>query len=251
MVKGIDKFKEYFSEFDSQYVIIGGTACDLIMFDEGLSFRATKDIDIVFIVESLTAEFGKKFWEFIRDAGYSHINKATSKAQFYRFTSPKNNEYPYMLEIFSKNPDYIIVDDNSILTPLPIDDEISSLSAILLNKDYYELLKCGKTVIDGISVLSPACLIPFKAKAWLDLKDRKENGESIDSKNIKKHKNDIFRLARLLSANTKQSLNDNVAEDMRRFLTEIQKEDVDLKSLDIKNVNINTILDLLHFCYSI
>lgn len=30
------------------------------------------------------------------------------------------------------------------------------------------------------------CLIPFKAKAWLDLKERKLNGEQVDSKNIKK-----------------------------------------------------------------
>lgn len=33
--------------FEDQYVIIGGTACDLIMENEELPFRATKDIDIV------------------------------------------------------------------------------------------------------------------------------------------------------------------------------------------------------------
>lgn len=36
--------------FEDQYVIIGGTACDLIMENEELPFRATKDIDIVLIV---------------------------------------------------------------------------------------------------------------------------------------------------------------------------------------------------------
>lgn len=45
------------------------------------------------------------------------------------------------------------------------------------------------------------CLIPFKAKAWLDLKERKLNGEQVDSKNIKKHKNDVCRLAQLITAN--------------------------------------------------
>ena len=63
MVNGFTKFKEKFQSFENQYVIIGGTACDLIMENEELPFRATKDIDIVLIVESITAEFGRRFWE--------------------------------------------------------------------------------------------------------------------------------------------------------------------------------------------
>ena len=60
MVSGFTKFRERFQGFEKQYVIIGGTACDLIMENEELPFRATKDVDIVLIVESITAEFGKK-----------------------------------------------------------------------------------------------------------------------------------------------------------------------------------------------
>ena len=82
-----------------------------------------------------------------------------------------------MIEIFSKNPDFIILEDDAVLTPLLIDDEISSLSAILLNEAYYELLKTGQKRVDGIPVLSPTCLIPFKAKVWLGLKERKLNGD--------------------------------------------------------------------------
>ena len=58
-----------------------------------------------------------------------------------------------MIEIFSKNPDFIILEDDAVLTPLPIDDEISSLSAILLNEAYYELLKTGQMMVDGIMIL--------------------------------------------------------------------------------------------------
>ncbi|MFQ9051545.1 MAG: hypothetical protein ACLR62_13460 [Coprococcus sp.] len=157
MVSGFTKFKERFQGFENQYVIIGGTACDLIMENEELPFRATKDVDIVLIVESITAEFGRQFWEYVKEAGYEHLNKSTGNAQFYRFTSPKSKEYPYMIEIFSRNPDFIILEDDAVLTPLPIDDEISSLSAILLNEAYYELLKTGQMMVDGIPVLSPTC----------------------------------------------------------------------------------------------
>ena len=117
----------------------------------------SEDVDIVLIVESITAEFGRQFWEYVKEAGYEHLNKSTGNAQFYRFTSPKSKEYPYMIEIFSRNPDFIILEDDAVLTPLPIDDEISSLSAILLNEAYYELLKTGQMMVDGIPVLSLTC----------------------------------------------------------------------------------------------
>lgn len=67
MVSGFTKFKERFQGFENQYVIIGGTACDLIMENEELPFRATKDVDIVLIVESITAEFGRQFWEYVKE----------------------------------------------------------------------------------------------------------------------------------------------------------------------------------------
>lgn len=46
MVTGIESFKEWFKGNESQYAIIGGTACDILMTEEGLDFRATKDIRI-------------------------------------------------------------------------------------------------------------------------------------------------------------------------------------------------------------
>ena len=251
MVNGFTTFKGQFKGYEDQYVIIGGTACDLIMESEELPFRATKDIDIVLIVESMTAEFGRRFWEYITEAGYEHLNKSSGKVQFYRFTSPKSKDYPYMIELFSRNPEFIVLSDDAILTPLPIDDEVSSLSAILLNEAYYELLKEGHTVIDGIPVLKPTCLIPFKSKAWLDLNERKAVGEHVDSKNIRKHKNDVFRLAQLLTADTRQSITPDIAENMKSFLTAMESEDVDLKSISVRGTDKKTIMSMMYRCYGL
>ena len=82
MVNGFTKFKERFQGVENQYVIIGGTACDLIMENEELPFRATKDVDIVLIVESITAEFGRQFWEYVKEAGYIEKTQVTEDMVF-------------------------------------------------------------------------------------------------------------------------------------------------------------------------
>jgi hypothetical protein len=48
---------------------------------------------------------------------------------------------------------------------LTIDDDISSLSAILLDEEYYDFLKSGVVVVEGVPVLDAPYMIPFKAKA--------------------------------------------------------------------------------------
>ena len=70
MVKGIDKLREYFKDFPDSYVIIGGTACDMIIGAAGLTPRATKDIDIILIIEALTSDFVRHFWAFLQSFGY-------------------------------------------------------------------------------------------------------------------------------------------------------------------------------------
>ncbi len=59
MVRGLDTFKKYFEDYPDNYVIIGGTACDLIIDEAGFTPRATKDIDIILVVEALNADSAK------------------------------------------------------------------------------------------------------------------------------------------------------------------------------------------------
>ncbi len=58
MVKGLDTFREFFRNDTDKYVLIGGAACDIVFSNNETSFRATRDLDIVLIVEALTPEFG-------------------------------------------------------------------------------------------------------------------------------------------------------------------------------------------------
>lgn len=251
MVSGVESFRKWFAEYTDQYTIIGGTACDLLMSEDGLDFRATRDIDMVLIVESLTPEFGRRFWEYVKAAGYEHRNKSTGEPQFYRFSKPSSREYPYMIELFSGRVDAIELPEDAVLTPLPLDDEISSLSAILMDADYYQFLREGKVVLNDIPVLDAAHLIPFKAKAWLDLTERNRNGEHVDSKNIRKHKNDVFRLSILLTSDIRVILSAVIRSDLEKFFSAMETETIDLKAFGIRSQSQQEILQKLKTIYGL
>ena len=69
MVGGLRRFTDHFRGFEDSYVLIGGAACDLWLSERGVPFRATKDLDLVLVVEALTPAFFEQFWAFIRDGG--------------------------------------------------------------------------------------------------------------------------------------------------------------------------------------
>lgn len=140
MVGGIGSFRTHFADYKDRYVLIGGTASTLAMEELGANFRATKDLDIVLCVEALDKEFARKFWDFVQLGGYENRQRSTGKRLFYRFYSPKDPNFPEMLELFSRIPDALQVVEGAQLTPIPVGSEVSSLSAILLDDAYYKLI---------------------------------------------------------------------------------------------------------------
>ena len=217
MVRGIEKFKEYFAGYEGNYIIIGGTACDILEENAGQQPRATKDIDIILIVEALTTDFVIRFWEFILAGQYETRQRGNGKHEYFRFLKPKTVNFPFQIEIFARKPDILEITENIRLTPIPIDEDLSSLSAILMNDDYYYFTLEHSIIEDGIRLANIESLIVLKAKAFIDLSERKTTGETIDEKNIRKHKNDVFRLATMLTEMDSFTLSTDVQNDIENF----------------------------------
>jgi len=248
MIKGLELFKDFFKDYKDQYTLIGGAACDIVFSESDLSFRATKDIDMVLIVEALTPEFGKRFWGFIKDGGYENRAKNNGVPQYYRFDKPKSPDYPFMIELFAR-AESVFDEEMYNCRPLYLGEEISSLSAILLNSDYYNLLLTGKTILSDVPVLPNIYLVLFKAKAWLDMTERRAAGQRIDERDIRKHKNDVARLVALLTGSEVLALPESVHGDMKQFIEEFEKEPPDMKSLGITGVNGTDISDMLKIIF--
>jgi hypothetical protein len=224
----------------------------LSMNEAGISFRATKDLDIVLCIEVLNQEFVSVFKSFVNQGNYQNRQHSTGKDLFYRFSSPENKDFPAMIELFSRLPDTVKLNIGTYATPIPLNETMISLSAILLDDNYYAFIHQGKCVISGLPTIGAAHLIPLKAKAWLDLTTKKiSNQVHVDEKDIKKHKNDILRLHQLLSIDANIILPPSIKIDLSDFLQRIEKETIDLKTLELKNTTYQKVLGNLRTIYNI
>lgn len=235
-VEGIEKFKQVFSKYSDFYVLIGGSACDLLAQSIDERFRATKDLDIVIltdmpkgsphahsargsIAEASSAEkFAKTLWNFIEKGKYSAWTDKHDAARFYRFEKPKTSGYPHMIELFARNVDFLLKNEQAHIRPLHMGDEVSSLSAIILDDNYYEFIKSGATVLDGLSILDAIHLIPLKMRAHIDLNKKKRDGMHINEADLKKHRKDVVRLLNFIPPVKTLPLPKKLKSDALEFL---------------------------------
>lgn len=248
MVNGFEKFKEQFKGYEDCYTIIGGTACDILMSDAASDFRLTKDIDMILLIENRFEEFAKVFWKFIKAGNYKCGWRNSEIPHFYRFTEPLPG-YPVMIELFSKRPDFQLNRTDIYLTPLPVLEDISSLSAIMLDDNYYNLMLKGKKVVGGITVLDTEYLIVFKIKAYLDLRQKKAKGEHVNDRDLKKHKNDVFRLLSIADSTLRITLPELVYNEVNDFISIVKAEPVRLKDLHLDDFSPETFYQMLSSIY--
>lgn len=248
MVRGLEIFRQHFTDFTDNYIIIGGTACDIIIENVGLTPRATKDIDIILVIEALSPEFVAHFWEFIKQGNYEVKEKSEDDRKYYRFQKPQLEDFPFQIELFSRIPDLLDLNEGTHLTPIPVDTEISSLSAILMDDDYYNFTIQHSQLDNGIHLANTEALIGLKAKAFLDYKTRKENGEKIDEKQLRKHKMDIFRLLLLLTPEDNFTIAKSIKSDIAYFV-EVVKDDLPdkqiFKEMGAGNVDVKELFEQL------
>lgn len=157
-----------------------------------------------------------------------------------------------MIELFSRKPKGMVLKPKTVLTPLHVEESIASLSAILLNDAYYRLLLEGKQLVDGFSVLSIEYLILFKIRAWLDLSDRVATGDHVDSSDIKKHKNDIFRLFTFITPpSTAIAIDEEIKTALDMFIRTVPEAPPDLPHLGIRFLKLEQVLEIIQGWYQL
>lgn len=223
MVTGLDRWQEFFADYKDKYILIGGAACNILEEELSLNPRATKDLDLVLIVEALTSDFGAKLWEFIKLANYKGRSRGENehKHEYYRFVNPEDKSFPKQIELFARNTGILNLPSDAHIEPISLGEDLSSLSAILMDDDYYKFTIEHSQVLGNIHIASPEALICLKTKAYVEMLERRDAGESIDGRDIEKHKKDVFRLIAMLPGDGTYSTPNRLQKDIEQFCNRI------------------------------
>lgn len=219
---GFDHFCDYLKGLEEHYVIIGGGAASILMDDEGLEFRATKDVDLVVLARS--KELNERILFYVKDNEYNSKESTDKLPRYYRFKNPMKSECPKMIEIFSRNELGLELEKNQHIIPIS-DPTSEKLSAILLDDEYFDLIRNNTISSEsGIPLINALANICLKARAHRDLFERKQAGDnSVDERDIQKHLKDIWRLAVTITGSEIISLTGMPEKDIRMALEKLDK----------------------------
>ena len=225
-IVGLEHFGNYFSDFKEDFIIIGGVATVIQLEQLGFDARVTKDIDMV-IVSHPKSDFTDKLTSYIQQGGYTIQYNKDGQYSFYRFFDPEEKAFPKQLELFAENFDLLDLLPNQHIIPIDKKEIIHNLSAILLDKNYYDMIVENIDILEGVPVANPAAIILLKAKAYREIGER--NGST---REMKKHLNDILRLSVTLAGTHKGKLDGQIKTDIMSILEIIDT----LDDSQIKNV---------------
>ncbi|MFH0908209.1 MAG: hypothetical protein V1929_05560 [bacterium] len=218
MVTGMATFRRHFAGYEDAFVVIGGAACDEWFTRVGGRFRATKDIDMVLVLDATQPRFFAHFWDFIKSGRYEVGQRSDGERTFFRFQKPADPEYPKMIELLSTAPMEIDPFPGQQIVPIPAGEDVSSLSAILMDPVYYQFIMSQRELVDGLPLIKPAGLIVLKAKAWLDLTRRRAEGDkAVKDDDVNKHRTDVFRLTAILPVGETLAVPAPIAADLASF----------------------------------
>lgn len=215
-VHGLKHFTDFFASLSEHYVIIGGIATNFFLLANDLITRRTKDIDLV-VLANPNQRFADRLRDYVTQGRYQIEADSTGKRRNYRFRNPNDPVFPKQIEVFSTAPLELALSADQRIVPFVTSPGLESLSAILMDADYFALVTSTNIIQMGVPLLSSNGLIPLKVRAFIDLDSRRRQGERIDQSDIRKHRNDIIRLTQTLDLGVFK-IAEGIKSDLRAFL---------------------------------
>ena len=165
----------------------------------------------------------------------------------YRFTlQDERLDYPQKIELLSRHSDLLGEPSGYHIEPIPTDEDSHSLSAIIMDDDYYDFTIHHTDEIDGLLVANNKALIVLKANAYLNLLKEREAGRQVNSKDIRKHRSDVLKLIAAGNYPEPQPVNSKIYASIRLFLDEVYQHRQSLAdALDVPAEAIDAFLDVL------
>lgn len=156
--------------------------------------------------------------------------------------------YPEQIELLSKPDESIGTPADHHIEYMETGEDYSHLSAIILDRNYYDYLNAHFTVVDGIRYASADSLICLKALAYVNLTQEKRSGKRVNDDDIKKHRRDVLMAVSSLPVGEQYQVGESIRKTLDDFLLGIEEASVkqSLKaSLGINEEQLNELLIVL------
>lgn len=226
VVQGLEVFRQYLAGQEEKFVIVGGTAIQLVrgqyLEDGSNAFsgepRVTKDIDILVVIDKLDQDFINAIQKLIVDGEYQ-CEKKKETNYYYRFVQKNNLSFPGKIELLTRDP---FPENDKFKYASLTGGFKGSLSAIVLDSEYYAFAKDHTEKINGLYSLPEIGLIVLKVSASLNrLEEYQKKSEQAKDRDYfyldyQKHLQDVF----LLVGELKPEVKADVSEKIKNRLTE-------------------------------
>ncbi|AGH95982.1 hypothetical protein [Pseudobdellovibrio exovorus] len=245
MVHGLKHFADRLAEFKDHYVLVGGVAGDMLMDAIGGEFRATKDLDIVVFMKP-DQNFLSALAVYIKEGEYENKEKSDGSPQFFRFNKPRKLEFPKQIELFSKKPEDLKLLEDQHIIPIQNIEAGTQFSGILLEDEYYDLIKSNAQDGENCKYITAVAQIPLKARAFNELRDRSARGISVDERDIRKHRNDILLFSAALPNGGAFKLTGLPQAHLAEYIRVVSEMETDIGIKDFcKQNNLGTLADVI------
>ena len=128
-----------------------------------------------------------------------------------------------MIELLSRHPDILGEPKGLTIEPIPTSEDTSSLSAIIMDDDFYHFTIEHSKLTNGLRHADSAALIALKSRAYLNLMQDKANGKHVNSKDIKKHRSDVLKNVVIIE-DSQITAPEPIVTCIREFVSSIKKE---------------------------
>ncbi len=143
--------------------------------------------------------------------------------ELFRFVNPQEG-FPVQIELLSRYPEILGKPTGFRLTPIPTGEDTPSLSAILLDEEYYHHTIDSSIIEEGIRIANPLSLLCLKVKAFLNLTEEKKTNPKVHKGDIRKHRDDVFKLlAMRIDPLTPIELSDTMKAELSVFIDVMEK----------------------------
>ena len=212
---GLSHFQDYCKDFGEHYVVVGGFAT-IMLLDKELQDhgKATFDIDLV-LLTTTSVEMSKKIKEYVQEGEYTIQIGDKDQYRYYRFIEPKKENFAKEIELFASNENDLNLDDNQRIIPIDPEEGLYSLSAIMLDPEYFNMIKDNVEKDLRAPCTNTQATIMLKISAFNDLK-------KTGNKKWRKHRSDILKLSLLLTGEEKIKFVGRMKDDFDSFIYHLE-----------------------------